>query len=174
MNALSMVRGWCRQVQNDLLPQRHAHRSKAMANLSVAMTPTQHCQSGRRAVAVPGKAKPASAQRRLQRYLADHRLDAHAVWPHLARSSLAGWTGGPIMPILDETPDHNDLRCRKVAVAVRKRGLPPGRACYRLGEPPEPMPEPVADLLHEVAACLPDGAGITLVADRGLAWPGHK
>ena len=33
------------------------------------------------------------------------------------------------------------------------------------------MPELVVDLLRRVAACLPRGAEVTLLADRGLAWP---
>jgi hypothetical protein len=38
MNALSMLRDWRRQVQDDLLPELHGHQSKAMADLSFAMT----------------------------------------------------------------------------------------------------------------------------------------
>jgi hypothetical protein len=171
MNALSMVRHWCREVQKDLLPGLHGHRSKALADLSVAMTLVQHCHSGKLAVAVPGKARAASAGRRLERYLANDRLDPDTVRPQLARSFLAGWAGGPIGVILDETPNHNDLRCLKVTLASRKRALPLGCACYRLGGQPEPMPALVVGLLRRVAACLPEGADVTLLADRGLAWP---
>ena len=52
MNALSMLRDWRRQVQDDLLPDLHGHQSKAMADLSFAMTLAQHCRAGRFAVAV--------------------------------------------------------------------------------------------------------------------------
>ena len=171
MNALSMVRGWRAEVQNDLLPELHGHQSRAMAELSFAMTLAQNCQSGKLAVAVPGTARAASAQRRLERYLANDRIDPDAVWPQLARSFLAGWAGGPIVVILDETPNRNDLRCLKVTPAFRKRALPLACACYRPGGQPEPMPELVAGLLRRVAACLPEGAEVTLLADRGLAWP---
>jgi hypothetical protein len=33
------------------------------------------------------------------------------------------------------------------------------------------MPELIHRLLREVAGCLPEGAEVTLLADRGLAWP---
>src|SRR4051812_7145568 len=33
------------------------------------------------------------------------------------------------------------------------------------------MPEPIVGLFCEAAACLPEGAAVTLLADRGLAWP---
>ncbi len=171
MNALSLVRKWRKDVQNDLLPELHGHQSKAMADLSFGMTLAQHSQSGKIADAVPGEATPASVQRRVERFLDNSRIDPDKIWPQLAKSSLAGWTGGPIVLILDETPNHNDLRCMKVTLAFRKRALPLACVCYSLGEQPEPMPELVVGLLRQVAACLPDGADVTLLADRGLAWP---
>ena len=81
MNALSMLRDWRRRVQNELLPQMHGHQSKAMADLSFAMVLAQHCHSGRLAVAVPGRAKPVSVKRRVERFLANDRIDPDVVWP---------------------------------------------------------------------------------------------
>src|SRR5262249_50044938 len=40
-----------------------------------------------------------------------------------------------------------------------------------LGGQAEPMPELIVGLLRKAAACLPEGACVTLLADRGLAWP---
>jgi DDE family transposase len=171
MNALSMLRDWRRQVQEELLPQLHGHQSKAMADLSFAMTFAQHCHSGKLAVNTPGRAKPASVKRRVERFLANGRIDPEEVWPQMARSFLAGWGGGPIVLILDETPNRNDLRCMKVTVAYRQRAIPLCSVCYTPGGQPEPMPELVVNLLRRVAACLPEGAEVTLLADRGLAWP---
>src|SRR3954464_3875873 len=155
MNALSMLRDWRRQVQNDLLPELHGHQSKAMADLSFAMTLVQHCQSGKIAVAAPGEARPASVARRMERFVANDRIEPETTWAHLAHSFLSGWAGGPIVLILDETPNHNDLRCMKVTVAYRKRALPLACVCYAPGDQPEPMPELVVGLLRRVAACLP-------------------
>lgn len=171
MNALSMLRDWRRQVQNDLLPELHGHQSKAMADISFAMTLVEHCHSGKLAAVVPGTARPASVERRLERLLSNDRIDLGATWSQLARSTLAGWVGGPITLILDETPNHNDLRCLKVTLAYRKRALPLCCVCYTLGGQPEPMPKLVVNLLRQVASYLPDGADVTLLADRGLAWP---
>jgi hypothetical protein len=171
MSALFMLRDWRRQVQEELLPGLHGHQSKALADLSFAMTIADHCQSGRLAVAVPGDARPASVERRLERTLANERIDPASIWPQLARAVLSGWSGGPIVLILDETPNHNDLRCMKITLAYRKRALPLFCACYALGDQPEPMPELILGLFRQAAACLPEGAEVTLLADRGLAWP---
>jgi hypothetical protein len=171
MSALSIIRDWRQQVQNDLLPALHGHQSKALADLSFAMTVVGHCHSGKLAVAVTGDARPASVQRRLERLLANDRLDPATVWPHWGRAVLAGRSSGPIVLILDETPNRNDLRCRKLTLAYRHRALPLLSVCYALGEAPEPMPELVRRLLRAAADLWPEGAEVTLLADRGLAWP---
>jgi hypothetical protein len=171
MSALSMLRDWRRQVQEDLLPDLHGHQSKALADLSFAMTIAAHCHSGKLGAAAPGDARPASVERRIERLLANARLDPDSVWPQLAHAVLSGWAGGSIVLILDETPNHNDLRCMKITLAYRKRALPLLCVCYALGGQPEPMPELIVGLFRQAAACLPEGAEVTLLADRGLAWP---
>jgi hypothetical protein len=171
MNALSLLRDWRRQVQEELLPGLHGHQSKALADLSFAMTIADHCWSGKLAVAVPGDARPASVKRRHERTLANDRIDPESAWPQLAQAVLGGRAGGPVVLILDETPNHNDLRCLKITLAYRKRALPICCACYALGGQPEPMPELILGLFRQAAACLPEGTEVTLLADRGLAWP---
>ena len=129
MNALSLLRDGRRQVQEHLLPGIHGHQSKALADSSFAMTVTDHCWSGKIAVAVPGEAKPASVERRWERTLANDRIDPEAVGSELARAILAGRVGGPIVLILDETPNRNDLRCMKITPACRERALPIACVC---------------------------------------------
>jgi Transposase DDE domain len=171
MSAQPMIRDWRQQVRDELLPDLHGHQAKALADLSFAMAVARHCHSGLLAAVAPGETTPAATRRRLERTLANDRIDPDAVWPQLARSVLGGWAGGPIVLILDETPNHNDLRCMKITLAYRKRALPIACVCYALGGQPEPMPALVVGLLRQAAACLPAGAQVTLLADRGLAWP---
>jgi hypothetical protein len=171
MSALSLLRDWRRQVQEVLLPGLHGHQSKALADLSFAMTIADHCWAGKLAVAAPGKARPAGVKRRLERTLANDRSDPDSVWPQLARAILGGRAGGPVVLILDETPNRNGLRCMKITVAYRKRARPIACACSALGGQPGPMPELILGLFRRAAACLPEGACVTLLADRGLAWP---
>jgi hypothetical protein len=125
-----MMREWRQQVRDDLLPDLHGHQANALADLSLAMVLARHCHAGRLAAVAPGDTTPAATQRRLERTLANDRLDPEAAWPQLARAVLAGWAGGPIVLILDETPNHNDLRCLKLTLAYRKRALPIRSVCY--------------------------------------------
>jgi hypothetical protein len=171
MSVLPMIGDWRRQVRDELLPETFGHHANALADLSFAMALSGHCHSGKLAAVAPGDTTPAATRRRLERTLANDRLDPDSVWPQLARSVLRGQLGGPIILILDETPNRNDLRCMKITLAYRKRALPVACACYALGGQPEPMPELVIGLFRQAAACLPEGAEVTLLADRGLAWP---
>jgi hypothetical protein len=171
MSAPLKIRDWWTQVRNELLPEAHGHQVNALAELSFAMVMAEHCQAGKISTLAPGPARPASVVRRLERTLANDRLDPDSVWPQLARSVLGGFAGGPIVLILDEPPNRNDLRCLRVTLAYRKRALPLFCVCYALGGQPEPMPELIVGLLRKAAACLPEGACVTLLADRGLAWP---
>jgi hypothetical protein len=166
-----MIREWRQQVRTELLPDLHGHQAKALADLSFAMAVARHCHSGLLAAVAPGDTTPAATRRRAERLLANDRLDPDAAWPQLARAVLGGWAGGPLVLILDETPNRNDLRCLKLTLAYRKRALPVWSVCYAPGGPPGPMPALVRRLLRRAAACLPAGAEVTLLADRGLAWP---
>jgi hypothetical protein len=171
MSAQPMIRDWRRQVREELLPDLHGHQANALADLSFAMTLASHCHSGKLAKVAPGDTTPAATKRRDERLLANDRLDPASAWPQLARCLLRGWAGAAILLILDETPNHNDLRCMKLTLAYRKRAVPIACVCYSLGGQPEPMPQLIRRLLHQAAACLPEGASVTLLADRGLAWP---
>jgi hypothetical protein len=154
-----------------LLPQLHAHQVKALADFSFAAALSGQCQSGPLALAVPGQAKPASAQRRLERYLANERIRPRLGLWRLAKNLFAPWAGRRIRLLLDETPKANDLRVLKVSVAYRKRAVPVMAVCYRPDDPPLPLPVLIPWLLRRVHGCLPQGAAVTLLADRGLAWP---
>jgi hypothetical protein len=129
MSALPMIRNWRKQVRDELLPDLHGHQANALADLSFAMAEAQHCHSGKLAAVAPGDTTPAATQRRLERTLANDRIDPETAWPQLARAILQGSSGGPIILILDETPNHNDLRCLKLTLAYRKRALPIRSVC---------------------------------------------
>jgi hypothetical protein len=166
-----MIRDWRQHVRDELLPDLHGHQVNALADLSFAMALAEHCHSGKLAAVAPGDTTPAATQRRAERLLANDRLDPQSVGPQLARAVLRGRAGGPVVLILDETPNHNNLRCLKLVAAYRKRALPVLCACYRLGAQDGPMPDVIGRLLRRAADCLPAGAEVTLLADRGLAWP---
>lgn len=171
MNATTIVRDWRRTVATQVLPEVHGHQAKALADLSFGVAVSGQCQSGRLALAVPGPARPASVQRRCERFLANDRLRPRLTLWRLARRLLAPWAGHSLHLLLDETPKANALRALRLSVAYRRRAVPLLAVCYRPDNPPRPLPELIPSLLRRAAACLPPGATVTLLADRGLAWP---
>jgi hypothetical protein len=153
------------------LPDVHGHQVNALADLSFAIALSGQCQSGHLALAVPGSAQPASVQRRVERYLSNDRIRPRLFLWRLAKNLYAPWAGRRLRLLLDETPKANQLRVLKISVAFRKRAVPILAVGYRPDEPPLPLPFLIPWLLRRVQACLPDNAIVTLLADRGLAWP---
>ena len=172
MSAADMVRRWQQTVKANLLPTLHAHQAKALALLSWTMALAGSCCAGTVAPLAPaGAAKPASVRRRMERLLANDRLDAVAAMLRLTEALTRDWGGRRLLLILDETPRRNALRCMRLSVAYRRRSVTLLSVCYPPGRPPMPLPKLVRWMLRGVAACLPADATATLLADRGLCWP---
>ena len=151
MSALPMIRDWRQQVRDDLLPELHGHQVQGPGRpeLRHGPRPPLPQRQARRGRPRRGHARPASSGGSSGSWPTTGSTPTRSGrnWPD--RSSR-GWAGGPIVLILDETPNHNDLRCMKITLAYRKRALPLGCACYALGGQPEPMPELVVGLLRQV------------------------
>src|SRR5215217_747347 len=176
-----MVRQW-RHGLEELLPSLHGHVLNGLAVFSVAMALAGHCHSGRLAAVAPSpRARAASRQRRWERLLSNRRLRPAEAMGLLSRAvapSLGSGTGtGPVrrvVLILDETPGgvKGRLRCMKLSIAYRKRAVPIAFECYEPRRPPVPMPKLLWRLLRRAARSLPKNCEVTLLADRGLSWPG--
>ena len=151
MSVLPMIGDWRRQVRDELLPETFGHHANALADLSFAMALSGHCHSGKLAAVAPGDTTPAATRRRLERTLANDRLDPDSVWPQLARAVLGGQLGGPILLILDETPNRNDLRCMKITPAYRKRALPSPKQLLKHSEKWQPHRSVAALYLWRIA-----------------------
>jgi hypothetical protein len=105
---MEMVRSWLNAVKFDLLPTLHGHQATAVALLSWGMALAGSCCSGPVAARLPVAAKPASTRRRLERTLANERLDATAAMLALTRSLLRDWGGRALRFTLDETPKSDE------------------------------------------------------------------
>jgi hypothetical protein len=156
----------------------HGHVVKALGCFSLAMVGAGHCHSGKLAACAVTdgrrrRTKPASTQRRWERWLANQRVDGTHALEMLAGALLAEWTGRrELLLVLDETPNGQDLRCLRLGVAYRKRLISIAAVCYPTDRPPLPMPKLICRTLRRAAKLLlPADAIITLLTDRGLSWP---
>jgi GNAT superfamily N-acetyltransferase len=171
MGAPEILREWRACVARQVLPGLHGHQAKALADFSFATAAVGHCHSGRIASAVPGRARPASTRRRLERTLANRRIRPARALGELAETVAGRWAGRPIRLILDEVHNGRDLTCLKLSIGYRKRAIPIAATCYHRDRPPEAMPVLVRRLLRRAARHLPRSADVTLLIDRGLTWP---
>jgi hypothetical protein len=171
MSAAGIVEQWRSCVREHLFPQLHGHQAKALADFSYAAVLAGHCQAGRLAEHVPTPALLASARRRGERLLGNPRLRPRTAQRQLARGLLEYWGGCTLLVLLDETPKANDLRVLSIRLGYAHRALPLASICYRPDALPQPLPVLVHSLLRQVKGCLPAGAAVVLLADRGLCWP---
>lgn len=171
MNAMESLRQWTAAVKQLLAPT-HAHQCNALATIAYAMAVSGRSDSGHVPLAMPGKAKPASGRRRMERLLSNPRLISGRVQAQMTRGLLGNWNG-PIVLILDETPKGQDLRCMKISLGYRHRAVPLAWECYRPDHPPLEMPRLLWQLCQRVARTIPPAlrGRVCLLADRGLAWP---
>lgn len=170
MGVAGMLPAWVSMVQA-LLPGLHGHQAKGLAAMALAMSCRLSCRLSEIAPAAPSAALPASGERRFQRLLANPRLRTQALADALAAGLLASRGPGRLLLTLDESTPREPLKCLRVSVGYQRRCLPLAWRCYDPSAMPAPMDELVRALLLRVAACLPPGASVTLLADRGLAWP---
>jgi hypothetical protein len=126
--------------------------------------------------------KPLSKERRIQRFIANRGIHVDAISEKTALlilKQICVRQGVHLQLALDETPKGAHLRMLVLSVLLRRRAIPLLWKCYRTDEPPRPMPEMAVDLLERTARLLatlpeerkPAQVAVTLLTDRGLAWP---
>jgi hypothetical protein len=145
--------------------------TRSLAALSLAMAWAGSCRGLDLGGRWPGRACVASLRRRLERLLANGRLDPGVAFDALCAMLGRQHRGGRLVLILDESDRDDRLRSLQLLAAMRGRALPLWAIAYRPHEPPMRMPELIDTVLRRVAGQLDGGVRITLLADRGLAWP---
>jgi hypothetical protein len=172
MSANPSVPVWSATL-NQLLPDLGKPLRKALAVFSIGLAVASHCHSTRVASCTPAPAAPASKRRRLERLLANPRLDAEAVTASLVRSLAEAWAGARPrrhwVLIIDETDRDEQIRSLQILLAYKRRAIPLAVRAYR----PDfrGRPRLLMRLLGLIRRHLPAGAPVTVLADRGLAWP---
>jgi hypothetical protein len=154
---------------NQLLADLGKPVRKALAAFSLAMALATHCFSTRVAACVPASAAVASSRRRFERLLANPRLDDQAVTASLVKAFADAWPGRPWTLIIDESDKDEQIRSMQILLGYKHRAIPLAVAAYRPDE--RGRVRLLMRLLKQIERQLPDSAAVTVVADRGLAWP---
>lgn len=171
MSAVQMLAEWRYCVKDRLLPGLSGHQLDAVCNISLAMALARDSRSGVVAAYLPGEAQPASRRRQVERLVANDRCIVAALSSVLSRQITGNFAGMRLVVMLDETTGPGDLRCLMLSLGYHHRALPLVWCCYREGRLPASMPVLAGRLIDAASGALPSDAQITLLVDRGLAWP---
>lgn len=170
--SLPLLQTWTAQLQT-LVPQARPSRIRALALFSLGMIAAETVRLHRVAAALPLPATVPSTERRLQRFLANDRVGVETLWRPLLPHLLAGWAGHEATLVFDPTPYGATGTILWIGIVWQGRVLPLAWQHVPQQEPwPAPLPVLLAALWAPIAAAMPPGSPVTLIADRGVSGPG--
>lgn len=168
MSQLSALYQWSKQVGNSM-PHLSKPQVKVLSSFSFGVATIRRCTLSVVAEALPALGKPDTIERRLQRFLANPKID----WAQCCKA-LASWVigslrgDGLIVLLVDETSLHERLKVMVVSLAYRGRALPLAWWCY----PQERWPKGQVELIHTLLEWVAEGIGhdreVLVQADRGI------
>jgi hypothetical protein len=122
--------------------------------------------------AVPLGCRLMSTEKRLRRWLANPRVEVPRLWQPMLRSLLARLGDDDLLLVFDPTPFRSQATLLVLSVVVHKRALPLSwRIVPQQQDWPETLETVLPGIVAEVAAVLPAGCVVTVLADRGLVGP---
>lgn len=167
-----LLEQWTRQVK-ELFPKLHGHQQKTLAFAVLSMILAGNAVLQRMAEEVSlqeiSEAKMPSIERRLQRFIANKRIDVSTCWNPFLEQVLPFWQNKEVVLVLDCTPFRSTFTIVYLGLLVHHRVLPLAWKIMPQQEKWEQRQwELVRELVAEVAPHFPP-ANCTLIADRGLA-----
>jgi hypothetical protein len=144
---------------------------QALATFSLAMTLAHHCHSNRIAAATPTDAEVASSRRRMERLLCNGRFKADLFTASLVQSLAQAWPNRRWTLIIDETDRDEKIRSMQILLAYKHRAIPLAVRAYKSTFGKGRRPRLLFALLKLIRKNLPANADVTVLCDRGLAWP---
>ncbi|MDQ2906567.1 MAG: transposase [Chloroflexota bacterium] len=172
MNAFDLLLDqWTRQVK-EIFPKMHVYQQEALAMGVLGVMLSGNAVMRRVAEEVwergSSETKLVSHERRLQRFVANERIEVAAWWKTFLEQVLPCWQGKPVTLVLDLTPYTQEATIVYLGLLVHSRVLPlawrvmPQQESWDQGQW-----EILEDLFDEVASAL-SASACTLLADRGL------
>ena len=168
MSQRQVLYQWHHEVERRL-PQLSKPLVKVLSGFSFGVAAARCCTLNAVAEAVPALGKPDTVERRLQRFLANQRLDWAQCCQALAAWVLSHLSGrGPVVLLVDETSLQQRLKVMVVSLAYRGRAIPLAWWCYPPTQWPMGQVPLITTLLTWVAAGLADRRPVVVQADRGI------
>lgn len=167
-----LLKQWTEQVK-ELFPKLHGHQQKGLAFAVLGMLLAGNAVMQKMAEEISlqevSPAKMTSIERRLQRFIANERIDVQACWSLFLEQVLPFWQNKEVVLVLDCTPFRDTFTIVYLGLLVHRRVLPlawkimPQQESWDQGQW-----DLVRELFEQIAPHFPP-AHCTLLADRGLA-----
>lgn len=163
---------WTRQVK-ELFPKLHSYQQESIALCVQGVVQSGNAVMQRVAETLweelSSETKLVSYERRLQRFVANERIEVQTCWNDFLRQVLPAWENQPVTLILDLTPYTQEATIVHVGLLVQSRVLPLAwEVMPQQEEWDQGQWEIVAHLFEQVAAFFTSQC-CTLLADRGLS-----
>lgn len=159
---------WMEQVANDF-PVLGKWQAKGLALFSAGVVLAERCTLSKVAEKLLVVGKPDSLERRMQRWIANPRLNIEAMsrcWIEAVVRALASeeW-----VLLVDETKLSDHLSVMVLGVAYQSSCIPLVWRCYAPTHyPSEGQVKLIEGLVKQVLKCLPSSYRVRLLADRGI------
>jgi hypothetical protein len=165
--SLGQIYQWGEQIAHHL-GHLGAWQVLNIASYSLGITAARHCSPSRVSEKLRMMGKPSTVQRRLERFIANVRIDT--------RLSCQAWSGwvisvlaeGQVILLVDETSLGHWLSVMVVGLAYRGCCIPLAWWCYHEQAWPMKQVDLIGELLSWVAAGVPAGCIPLVQADRGI------
>lgn len=168
---------WMRLIDK-AFPSLGRWQKRTLAMFSYGVLLAQSCTLSVVCRHLSEKAKTESLERRLQRWLANDRIQMKMLREYWVKWVLHLWGKAPLLILIDETKLSNHVAVMMVGVAYHKSAIPLlWRAYDSSNYPSEGQVKLMNGLLDELRSLIPSDQSVLLMADRGLGtsptWQEH-
>lgn len=151
------------------LPGMGRWQKQVLGEFSYGVILAQSCRLNKVAQVLTGRANASSQERRLQRWLANERVDMKDQFSEWIDWVLRLWGKAPLVILVDETKLSDHVAVMMVGVAYQASAIPLIWCAYSVeAYPEEGQVALMSDLLAQLRSHLPSDQPALLLADRGL------
>ena len=173
MNAFDLLLAhWSQQVK-ELFPNLHHYQHQTLAFSVQGVIQSGNAVMQRVAEALweylSSETKMVSHERRLQRFVANERIEVEACWKEFLQQVLPYWENKPVTLILDMTPYTQEATIVYLGLLVQSRVLPVAWRVMPQQESWDQGQWEIIGQLFDLVASYLTSSECTLLADRGLS-----
>jgi hypothetical protein len=162
---------WLEEIRKRF-PSLKKWQATGLAMMSYGIIKSRHSQASLIAEELPEFGKASTVERRIQRWIANPRINVEEVTQSWAQWVLGNYHAQELYLLVDETKISDRIGCMMLSIAVEKRAIPLKWRCYRANSrkdyPPEGQVALILDMLKKVLSVVPEGKTVIVEADRGI------